>query len=244
MNATPSPVLDMCEVRAGYGPADVLKGLSLAVRSGEIVALLGANGAGKTTTLRVLTGLLPVRHGTVRWQQQSLEGVPTETRVRHGICLCPEGRRIFPRLTVFENLRMGGFVLSDGREPERLERVFHFFPRLAERRNQLGGTLSGGEQQMLALGRALMGNPRVLLLDEPSLGLAPLIVERIFEIILEIHHAGTPILLVEQNAHQALRIAHRAYVLVAGTVVLSGTGQELLASDEVRQAYLGEDGAA
>src|SRR6202012_5324882 len=222
---------------AGYGAIEVLKDLSLEVNKGEIVALLGANGAGKSTTLLTIAGVVPLRRGTVTWQGAPLSSGQADAVLRRGICLCPEGRHIFPRLTVLENLISGGFLHSPNRNPAKLDEIYAFFPLLAERRNQLGGTLSGGEQQMLAIGRALMGEPQLLMLDEPSLGLAPQIVARIFEIIHLINQKGTPILLVEQNARQALKIAHRGYVIVTGRNQLTGTGAQLLASDEVRQAY-------
>ena len=189
--------------------------------------------------LLTLAGVVPVRGGQITWQGEPLTG-KADAVLRKGICLCPEGRHIFPRLTVLENLISGGFLLPASRNAAKLEEIYSYFPLLAERRRQLGGTLSGGEQQMLAIGRALMGEPRLLMLDEPSLGLAPQIVARIFEIIRRINQKGIPILLVEQNARQALLIAHRAYVIVTGRNQLTGTGAELLASDEVRQAYLGE----
>jgi branched-chain amino acid transport system ATP-binding protein len=233
-------MLKLDQVRAGYGAIEVLKNLSLEVRAGEIVTLLGANGAGKTTTLLTVAGVVPVRGGSITWQDEPLPGGRADAVLRRGICLCPEGRHIFPRLTVLENLISGGFLLPARRNGAKLDQVYSYFPLLAERRNQLGGTLSGGEQQMLAIGRALMGEPKLLMLDEPSLGLAPQIVAKIFEIIREINRRGVPILLVEQNAQQALRIAHRGYVIVTGQNQLTGTGAELLASDEVRQAYLGE----
>jgi len=232
-------MLKLDKVYAGYGAIEVLKSLTLEVGAGEIVALLGANGAGKSTTLLTIAGVVPVRGGTIAWQGEPLTG-KADAVLRKGICLCPEGRHIFPRLTVLENLISGGFLLPAGRNAAKLEEIYSYFPLLAERRGQLGGTLSGGEQQMLAIGRALMGEPQLLMLDEPSLGLAPQIVARIFEIIRRINQKGIPILLVEQNARQALLIAHRAYVIVTGRNQLTGTGVELLASDEVRQAYLGE----
>jgi len=232
-------MLKLDQVHAGYGAIEVLKNLSLDVGAGEIVALLGANGAGKSTTLLTIAGVVPVRGGQITWQGEPLTG-KADAVLRKGICLCPEGRHIFPRLTVMENLISGGFLLPADRNAAKLEEIYSYFPLLAERRRQLGGTLSGGEQQMLAIGRALMGEPKLLMLDEPSLGLAPQIVARIFEIIRLINQKGIPILLVEQNARQALLIAHRAYVIVTGRNQLSGTGAELLASDEVRQAYLGE----
>ncbi len=233
-------MLKLHDIYAGYGAIEVLKSLTLEVRAGEIVALLGANGAGKSTTLLTIAGVVPVRSGVITWQDKPLPVGQADAVLRQGICLCPEGRHIFPRLTVLENLISGSFLLPANRNPAKLEEVFQYFPLLAERRKQLGGTLSGGEQQMLAIGRALMGEPKLLMLDEPSLGLAPQIVARIFEIIRLINQKGVPILLVEQNARQALKIAHRGYVIVTGRNQLTGTGAELLASDEVRQAYLGE----
>jgi branched-chain amino acid transport system ATP-binding protein len=233
-------MLKLREVHSGYGPCEVLKSLSLEVGAGEIVALLGANGAGKSTTLLTIAGVVPVRGGEITWQDAPLPNGKADAVLREGICLCPEGRHIFPRLTVLENLISGSFLLPANRNAAKLDEVFGYFPLLAERRRQLGGTLSGGEQQMLAIGRSLMGEPKLLMLDEPSLGLAPQIVARIFEIIRLINRKGVPILLVEQNARQALRIAHRGYVIVTGRNQLTGTGAELLASDEVRQAYLGE----
>ena len=233
-------MLKLDQVHAGYGAIEVLKSLTLEVGAGEIVALLGANGAGKSTTLLTIAGVVPVRGGSITWQDSPLPTGNADAVLRRGICLCPEGRHIFPRLTVLENLISGGFLLPASGNAMKLEEIFSYFPLLAERRKQLGGTLSGGEQQMLAIGRALMGEPKLLMLDEPSLGLAPQIVARIFEIIKRINEKGVPILLVEQNARQALRIAHRGYVIVTGRNQLTGTGAELLASDEVRQAYLGE----
>jgi len=233
-------MLKLEKIHAGYGTIDVLKDLSLEVGAGEIVALLGANGAGKSTTLLTIAGVIPVRGGQITWQNEPLPIGKADAVLRKGICLCPEGRHIFPRLTVLENLISGGFLLPANRNAAKLEEIYGYFPLLAERRKQLGGTLSGGEQQMLAIGRALMGEPKLLMLDEPSLGLAPQIVARIFDIIRRINEKGIPILLVEQNARQALKIAHRGYVIVTGKNQLTGTGADLLASDEVRQAYLGE----
>ena len=232
-------MLALNQVNAGYGAIEVLKSLTLEVRPGEIVALLGANGAGKSTTLLTIAGVVPVRGGSITWNDVPLPSRADDV-LRRGICLCPEGRHIFPRLTVQENLVSGGFLHPASRNPAKLEEIFHYFPLLVERRQQLGGTLSGGEQQMLAIGRALMGEPKLLMLDEPSLGLAPQIVARIFEIIRQINAKGVSILLVEQNARQSLRIAHRGYVIVTGKNQLTGSGADLLASDEVRQAYLGE----
>jgi branched-chain amino acid transport system ATP-binding protein len=232
-------MLKLSHIHAGYGAIEVLKDLSLEVGPGEIVALLGANGAGKSTTLLTIAGVVPVRSGQITWKDAPLPGGKADAVLREGICLCPEGRHIFPRLTVLENLISGGFLFPSNRNKAKLDEVFAYFPLLAERQQQLGGTLSGGEQQMLAIGRALMGEPKLLMLDEPSLGLAPQIVAKIFEIIRQINQKGVPILLVEQNAQQALHIAHRGYVIVTGKNQLTGTGKELLASDEVRQAYLG-----
>jgi branched-chain amino acid transport system ATP-binding protein len=233
-------MLSLSKLCAGYGPNRVLKNLEIEVGATEIVTLLGANGAGKSTTLLSIAGVLVPSAGTITWKGKPLDPGSPEAALRQGICLCPEGRRIFPRLTVLENLLIGSYALPKRNDAAKLERIFGFFPVLAERRKQLGGTLSGGEQQMLAIGRALMGEPKLLMLDEPSLGLAPLIVEKIFSIIQAINREGTPILLVEQNARQALKVAHRGYVLVTGEIQLQGTGRELLASDEVRRAYLGE----
>jgi len=236
----PDAILRLESARVGYGPGDVLRDFDIHVGAHEIVALLGANGAGKTTTLGAISGLLPLRGGRVLWEGEDITTWSPDRRLVAGIVLCPEGRRIFPRLTVEENLRIGGYTKPPFRIPSLLEAQYARFPLLLERHKQLGGTLSGGEQQMLAIARALMAEPRLLMLDEPSLGLAPLVVEKIFAILVEIHREGVPVLLVEQNAHQALRIAHRAYVLSTGEVVRTGTGAELLHSDEIRQAYLGE----
>jgi branched-chain amino acid transport system ATP-binding protein len=233
-------MLKLDQVCAGYGAIEVLKNLSLEVGAKEIVALLGANGAGKSTTLLTIAGVVPVRGGEITWNGEPLPVGKADAVLRRGICLCPEGRHIFPRLTVLENLISGSFLLPAKRNAAKLDEIYGYFPLLAERRKQLGGTLSGGEQQMLAIGRALMGEPKLLMLDEPSLGLAPQIVARIFEIIQRINQTGVPILLVEQNARQALKIAHRGYVIVTGKNQITGTGADLLASDEVRQAYLGE----
>jgi branched-chain amino acid transport system ATP-binding protein len=233
-------MLKLDRVHAGYGAIEVLRDLTLEVNAGEIVALLGANGAGKSTTLLTIAGVVPVREGAITWRNAPLPQGKPDAVLLAGLCLCPEGRHIFPRLTVLENLLSGSLRLPATRNGAKLDEIFAYFPLLAERRTQLGGTLSGGEQQMLAIGRALMGEPQLLMLDEPSLGLAPQIVAKIFEIIRTINRKGVPILLVEQNAQQALRIAHRGYVIVTGRNSLTGTGAELLASDEVRQAYLGE----
>ena len=223
-----------------YGEIHALRAVALEVREREIVALLGNNGAGKSTTLKTVSGLLRPRRGTVRFETGLLNGVAAHEIVARGIAHVPEGRRIFNRLTVRENLTMGAYLRDDGGVAGDLERVFHLFPRLKERIAQVAGTLSGGEQQMLAIGRALMANPRLLLLDEPSMGLAPVLVEQIFATIDSINRQGTTILLVEQNAAMALSIAHRGYVLETGTIVLSGSAAELAGNADVRRAYLGE----
>jgi len=234
-------MLELRDVHSYYGHIHALKGISLSVEKGEIVTLIGANGAGKTTTLRTISGLLHPRHGSIWLEGERLDGLPPEIIVRKGVGQSPEGRQIFPRLTVMENLEMGAYTRNDKEGIRRdLEHVFGLFPRLAERRNQPGGTLSGGEQQMLAIGRALMSRPRVLLLDEPSMGLAPLLVETIFSIIRELNREGTTILLVEQNAAKALAIAHRGYVIETGHIVLSDNAANLRQNDLVRKAYLGE----
>ena len=233
-------MLAVDDVEVFYGEIRALRGVALAVAQGEIVALLGNNGAGKTTTLRTVSGLLRPRRGGVRFDGQSLQGVPPHEIVLRGIAHVPEGRRIFNRLTVRENLMMGAYLRHDGGIDRDLWRVCALFPRLEERLAQIAGTLSGGEQRMLAIGRALMANPRLLLLDEPSMGLAPVLVEQIFATIADINRQGTTILLVEQNAAMALSIAHRGYVLETGAVVLAGTAAQLSENAEVRRAYLGE----
>jgi branched-chain amino acid transport system ATP-binding protein len=233
-------VLDVRDLHVYYGEIHALKGVSLAVGREEIVALLGPNGAGKTTTLKTISGLLTPRAGSIAIEGESLVGAPPHAIVHRGIAHVPEGRRIFNRLSVLDNLEMGAYARSDGAIREDLERVFALFPRLRERRTQVAGTLSGGEQQMLAIGRALMARPRLLLLDEPSMGLAPVLVEQIFETIQDINRGGTPILLVEQNAAIALTIAHRAYVLETGRVALEGAARALADHVEIRRAYLGE----
>ncbi|HQR30044.1 MAG TPA: ABC transporter ATP-binding protein [Anaeromyxobacteraceae bacterium] len=223
-----------------YGDLQVLWGISLDVKQGEIVTVLGANGAGKSTTLKNVSRLVRPTRGTLTFDGHDLGKLESHEVVELGVVQVPEGRRIFPEMTVLENLRMGSFIKSTRPDRQRnIERAFTLFPRLAERQKQLGGTLSGGEQQMLAIGRGLMTNPRLLLLDEPSLGLSPLFVKNIFEIIKEINRQGTTILLVEQNVFQSLRISHRAYVLETGRVVLSGTGEELLGNEHVKKAFLG-----
>lgn len=224
-----------------YGQIHALRGVSIEVNRGEIVTLIGANGAGKTTTLKSISGLLHPRSGHVRFEGQDISKVPAHKLVQQGIGQAPEGRRIFPRLTVMENLQMGAFTRPAAEIGPDIERVMTLFPRLGERTNQLGGTLSGGEQQMLAIGRALMSRPRVLLLDEPSLGLAPILVQTVFATIQDINKQGTSILLVEQNALQALTIANRGYVLQTGEVVLTGLASDLIKDEMVRKAYLGEE---
>jgi branched-chain amino acid transport system ATP-binding protein len=233
-------MLDLQGLHVYYGEIHALKGASLRIGLGEIVALLGPNGAGKTTTLRTISGQLTPRTGDVTLEGQSLVGRPAHEIVRLGVAHVPEGRRIFNRLSVAENLEMGAYIRDDRGVGDDMERVFGLFPRLRERRLQVAGTLSGGEQQMLAIGRALMARPRVLLLDEPSMGLAPVLVEQIFETIQGINREGTPILLVEQNAAMALTIAQRAYVLETGAVVLEGLARDLRENEDIRRAYLGE----
>jgi len=236
----PAPMLAVDQLDFAYGDLKVLWGINLTVRQGEIVTLLGSNGAGKSTTLKNISRLLRWTSGSITFDGEDLSRLESHDVVARGIVQVPEGRRIFPEMTVTENLRMGSFHKSSRKDRKRnLERVFSLFPRLKEREKQLGGTMSGGEQQMLAIARGLMANPRLLLLDEPSLGLAPLLVKNIFQIISEINRQGVTILLVEQNVRQSLLIAHRAYVLETGRVVLSGSGQELLNNDVVQRAFLG-----
>jgi branched-chain amino acid transport system ATP-binding protein len=235
-------LLEVTDLRVAYGKIEALKGVSFSVNEGEVVTLVGANGAGKTTTMRTISGLRTVVGGSIKFEGQDITNMPSHQRVKLGICQSPEGRGIFPGMTVRENLDMGTYTRSDHKSAAKnddMERVMHLFPRLRERISQLGGTLSGGEQQMLAIGRALMSRPRLLLLDEPSMGLAPKLIAQIFSIITEINQQGTTVLLVEQNAAQALRRAHRAYVLETGNVVKEGKGIELLDDPAVRAAYLG-----
>jgi branched-chain amino acid transport system ATP-binding protein len=233
----------MLEVRGlecRYGKVGVLKGISLEVRAGELVSLIGANGAGKTTTLKAISGLVPPAGGRITFEGEDITSAPARRILALGIAHCPEGRRVFPYMTVQENLEMGCYLRADrARVGSDMERIFARFPVLAERRSQPAGTLSGGEQQMLAIGRALMSRPRLMLFDEPSLGLAPTMVERTFEIIAEIRKEGTTVLMVEQNAYAALEMCDRSYVLESGEVALSGTGADLLDNPHVRQAYLG-----
>jgi branched-chain amino acid transport system ATP-binding protein len=229
------------KLSVNYGAIRAVDQVSCRVEQGEIVALIGANGAGKTTILNTISGIVPSLGGTVSFEGEDITRLPAHLIVRKGISQVPEGRRVFARMSVQENLEMGGFILSSKADISHgIERAFTLFPRLAERRKQAARTLSGGEQQMLAMGRALMSNPRLLLLDEPSMGLAPMLVEKIFEIVVEINKDGTTIMLVEQNASMALSIAHRAYVLETGEVVLTGDARELAQNPEVRKAYLGE----
>jgi branched-chain amino acid transport system ATP-binding protein len=235
-------LLELADVHTYYGNIHALKGISITVDTGEIVTLIGSNGAGKTTTLKTISGVLHPKKGTIDLEGKRIDHVPPHELVAQGICQSPEGRRIFPRLTTMENLEMGAFHRNDPPGiKEDLERVFGLFPRLKERRSQQGGTLSGGEQQMLAIGRALMSRPRILLLDEPSMGLSPLLVEAIFQIIRDIHAQGTPILLVEQNAHMALQVAGRGYVLQTGRIVMEDSADNLRQNEMVRKAYLGEE---
>jgi branched-chain amino acid transport system ATP-binding protein len=233
-------LLELDDIHVFYGQVEALKGVTLGVERGEIVALIGANGAGKTTTLKMISGVRPARRGTLRFDGSDITKLAGHRRVSLGLSQAPEGRGIFPGMTVYENLEMGGY---DRRDPldDDFDRVFGLFPRLAERRSQMGGTLSGGEQQMLAIGRALMARPKVLLLDEPSMGLAPMLVSQIFSIIKEINEQGTTVLLVEQNAVQALSLAHRAYVLELGRVVREAPARDLLNDPSVREAYLGAE---
>ena len=237
-------LLELTDMHVFYGRIEALKGLSFNVDEGEVVTLIGANGAGKTTTLKAISGVRPMSKGKVMFDGRDITRMPACERVELGICQAPEGRGIFPGMTVIENLEMGAYARKDRKSAAKqqdLERVFTLFPRLSERKSQVGGTMSGGEQQMLAIGRALMARPRVLLLDEPSMGLAPMLVAQIFSIIAEINAQGTTILLVEQNAAQALQRAHRAYVLETGRIVRSDDAKALLGDESVRAAYLGGD---
>ena len=233
-------LLEVKNLEVYYGVICALKGISFEVNEGEIVSLIGANGAGKTTMMQSVVGLIPKKSGTVIFDGKDITKTPCHKIVELGMTQVPEGRRIFQELSVYENLMMGAYTIRDQQKfKEDLESIYERFPRLAERRNQIAGTLSGGEQQMLAMSRALMIHPKLLMLDEPSMGLAPILVDQVFSIIKELHEAGTTILLVEQNASKALEIADRAYVLETGSIMLSGTGAELAQSDEVRKAYLG-----
>ena len=232
-------ILKVEDINVYYGSIHAIKGVSFEVNEGEIVTLIGANGAGKSTTLNTISGLLHSKTGSVTFMGENLGKVPCHKIVSKGLALVPEGRRVFLQMTVQENLEMGAFTQGSKTLDDDLERVYQQFPRLKERMKQVAGTLSGGEQQMLAMGRALMSHPKLLMLDEPSMGLAPILVEQIFDIIRQLHEDGTTILLVEQNAQMALSVADRAYVMETGKITLSGTGAELAASDEVKKAYLG-----
>ena len=231
-------MLQIDDIHVYYGAIHAIKGISFHVEPGEIVALIGANGAGKSTILKTVSGLMHPRSGSIQFMDENIAHMEAHKLVRKGLAHVPEGRRIFLQMTVQENLEMGAFTQKSVSQ-EDLDRVFNYFPRLQERRKQIAGTLSGGEQQMLAMSRALMSHPKLMMLDEPSMGLAPILVDQIFDIIKELHAAGTTILLVEQNARKALEIADRAYVLETGTVTLSGSGKELASSDAVKKAYLG-----
>ena len=234
-----APLLEVEDIRTFYGSIEALKGISLTVEEGEVVTLIGSNGAGKSTTLRSISGLTPPRFGSIRFQGQEISNLPAQEIVRLGISQSPEGRRTFQRMSVRENLELGAYLRRDANIRADLDRVFDLFPRLRERERQKAGTMSGGEQQMLAMGRALMANPTLLLLDEPSMGLAPILVDRIYECCEEINRQGTTILLVEQNANYALEVSTRGYVLETGHVVLSGESGRLREDPEVQKAYLG-----
>ena len=232
-------ILDVYNINVWYGNIHAIKGISFTVRKGEIVALIGANGAGKSTTLKTISGLLRSKSGSIKFRGEDIMRAAPDKLVKAGLVQVPEGRRIFLEMTVEENLKMGAYTQDKSTIEPNLERVYTYFPRLKERRTQIGGTLSGGEQQMLATARGLMANPKVMMMDEPSMGLSPILVDQIFEIIETMHGEGITILLVEQNAQKALSIADRAYVLETGTISMEGTGQELLHNDDVRKAYLG-----
>ena len=240
--SSPEPVLELRDVHVYYGAIHAVKGISLEVREGEIVTLIGANGAGKSTTLRAVNGLNHPKQGTIHFRGDEITGATPHSIVQRGVAQSPEGRRLFPRMSVTENLEMGAFQRDDKENfAADMERVFELFPRLKERRMQKAGTMSGGEQQMCAIGRALMARPKLLLLDEPSMGLAPIFVERIFETVIEVNKQGTPVLLVEQNALMALDVAQRGYVMETGRIALEGPAAELKTNEQVRKTYLGED---
>lgn len=233
-------LLEVRDLQVYYGVIQALKGISFEVNEGEIVTLIGANGAGKTTTMQSVMGLIPTKQGSITFNGKDITHTPSHKIVRMGMTQVPEGRRIFQELSVYENLLMGAYVENDKKKVKAdIEEIYTYFPRLGERKNQVAGTLSGGEQQMLAMGRAMMSHPKLLMLDEPSMGLSPLLVDQVFEIIKDYHKRGITILLVEQNANKALEICDRAYVLEIGQFVLSGTGAELMASERVKEAYLG-----
>lgn len=234
-------LLEVKDLQVNYGVITALKGISFEVNEGEIVSLIGANGAGKTTTMQSIMGLIPIKDGTVTYDGKVINKIPGHKLVPMGMSQVPEGRRVFQELTVYENLVMGAYTQKDKKKiKEDIEEICEKFPRLGERRNQIAGTLSGGEQQMLAMGRAMMSHPRLLMLDEPSMGLSPLLVDQVFDIIKEYHKMGTTVLLVEQNAKKALSISDRAYVLETGDITFQGKGEELLNNEEVKKAYLGE----
>ena len=233
-------LLEVNGLKVAYGGIQAVKGVSFEVQEGELVSLIGANGAGKTTTLKAVTGLQPVAAGEIKFMGRSIKGQGAWDLVKQGLVMVPEGRGTFTRMTITENLQMGAFVRNDNEIEADIEKVFGIFPRLKERRNQLAGTMSGGEQQMLAMGRALMARPKVLLLDEPSMGLSPIMVDKIFEVVADIHSRGTTVLLVEQNASRALALANRGYVMDSGEVTMTGEAKTLLADPKVRAAYLGE----
>ena len=239
MSENRNPLLKVDDINVYYGAIHAIKGISFEVYPDEIVTLIGANGAGKSTTLNTIAGLLRPRTGSVTFDGVNLASIPSSKVVSHGMALCPEGRRIFQQMTVRENLEMGGYTRPASEIPGSMEEMFTRFPRLKEREKQIAGTLSGGEQQMLAMARALMSKPKLLMLDEPSMGLAPILVEQIFDIVKELHQSGVTVLLVEQNAQMALSIADRAYVLETGRISMEGPAQELLTNDNVRKAYLG-----
>ena len=238
------PLLDLKRLQVAYGGIQAVKGIDLVVEEGELVCLIGANGAGKTTTLRGITGLQSVKGGSIHYNGENITGRPSFTLVRKGLSMVPEGRGVFGALTIDENLAMGAYTRDDAAAVRQdIDRVFHLFPRLKERRRQTAGTLSGGEQQMLAMGRAMMSRPKLLLLDEPSMGLAPLMVQKVFETVVAVAKEGVTILLIEQNAKLALEVSHRGYVMESGEITLSGTARELLSDPKVRAAYLGEGAA-
>jgi len=237
---TAKSMLKVSDLKVAYGGIQAVKGVSFEVNEGELVSLIGANGAGKTTTLKAITGLQPVAAGDIEYLGKSIKGQGAWDLVKQGLVMVPEGRGTFARMTIIENLQMGAFVRDDNEVDADIEKVFAIFPRLKERRNQLAGTMSGGEQQMLAMGRALMAKPKVLLMDEPSMGLSPIMVDKIFEVVNDIHQRGTTVLLVEQNASRALQLASRGYVMDSGEVTMSGDAKMLLNDPKVRAAYLGE----
>ena len=235
-----SPLLKVSGLKVSYGGIQAVKGVNFEVQAGELVSLIGANGAGKTTTLKAITGTQPVAEGSIEYMGRPIRGQGAWDLVKQGLVMVPEGRGVFTRMTIVENLQMGAFVRNDAEIESDIERVFAIFPRLKERSKQLAGTMSGGEQQMLAMGRALMARPKVLLLDEPSMGLSPIMVDKIFEVVNDIHSRGTTVLLVEQNASRALGLANRGYVMDSGEITMSGDAKMLLADPRVRAAYLGE----